>query len=199
MFFFIASCSKNMENGLTPVVEKNRIDLKGHGNRFPESRVSLQQFFNSYDTSILNRLRYSGFSEVSLFSINPMLSSDLEYIYSKNIELISLLHQINPSLYDPFAMNPSDELILYVGIIELHNELNMTTNSDGRAQFSFQCIRDIIEGIFTVGGVIRAYNTMVASGAGWGTIRTFLWQMLKRYGGWALAAGVLYDIVTTCR
>lgn len=159
------------------------------------TNTSLHDFFLTYDTSVLRSfLIIIAEGEYNLYS--NASESNIEYMVNKNSELITILQNINPVTYS--GMNPNDDMVLIAGLFELYYELEQTTNSVNRAPFPWACIRTVIEGIVTGGGIISSYKAMVASGASWAGVRAFLFQSLKRYGGWMLAAGALYDIVTEC-
>ncbi len=152
--------------------------------------TDLRTFFLSYDTNILRSLKFGGGPMPDTYS-----SSDIRYMVSKNIELIGILSSIRPSTY--YDMNPEDDMVVYAGLIEMDIQVNgesMIVNKP----FPWACIRTVLEGLVTGSGVISSYRQLVASGASWGTVRAFRWQSLKRYGGWIMAAGAIYDIVTEC-
>lgn len=155
--------------------------------------VSLESFFRSYDTVVLKRI-------ISIIPIEDeparLSNEDLQYMINKNIELISLLSSHRPTVYNPGDMQPDDAVVVYAGLIELSIELEYLRNSANR--FPWRCIGDVILASFNVASIIDDYRALVNSGASWGTVRSFLWRTLKRYGGFFAAAGVLYDIATEC-
>jgi hypothetical protein len=159
------------------------------------TNTSLRDFFLTYDTCILRSFLMI-ITEPENIHYSTVRQSYLEYMLTKNSELIAILQNINPVAYS--GMNPSDDLVLIAGLFELHHEFEQTPTSVNRAPFPWACIRSVIEGIVTGRGIIISYNAMIASGASWAGVRAFLFQSLKRYGGWMLAAGALYDIVTEC-
>ena len=111
-----------------------------------------------------------------------------------------LLTAINPVAYSPAEMSVTDEMLVYAGVFELYNELQVRGNKQvsGRAGFPWGCIRDVIVSAFNISTIIIEFQTMIGGGATWATVRPFLWQTLRRYGGWFTVAGVIWDIATEC-
>lgn len=204
VLFSQLSCSKiTIENSLNKEQEisqlpKNNINSKVSHRLNEIQRLSLEAFFKTYDTAVLNRLRYIEITPMGSTYTNLAINQDLQYMYSKNIELISLLNSINPIAYNSLNMSPEDEIVVLAGVFELYKEQESINNSNIRAAFPWRCIIAVIEGIVTGKEVIAAYKSLIASGAEWVTIRSFIIQCLKRYGGWALAAVVVYDITKEC-
>ncbi len=163
-----------------------------------EAYLALEQFFNSYDTAVLRRLK----SPVIVKEVEEAArtgSPDLEYMQQKNVQLISLLQVINPVVYSPALMNPADEMVVFAGVFELYKEMQIQGKQvSGRMQIPWECIKDVIVGAFNVATIIIEFQTMVESNATWSTIRPFLWRNLRRYGGWFMVAGVIWDIATEC-
>ena len=106
---------------------------------------------------------------------------------------------INPVVYSPALMNPADEMVVFAGVFELYKEMQIQGKQvSGRMQIPWECIKDVIVGAFNVATIIIEFQTMVESNATWSTIRPFLWRSLRRYGGWFMVAGVIWDIATEC-
>lgn len=155
--------------------------------------ISFQQFFKSYDTAVLHRL------------IKPVIetdeparlsNADIEYMRAKNIQLMPMLNNIRPGVYNVSVMNPDDEMLVYAGLIECYYE--MGGNLTQRAAFPWTCIKDVILSAFNVSTLLNMFADMIASGATWSTLRPFLWQSLRRYGGWFTVASIVYTIATQC-
>jgi hypothetical protein len=197
-FFIAASCTKSIKTEPLTSFGKSERSALGINSRFLEGRMRLHNFFNTYDIAVLNRLRNVEFDSVCLFSAGVEVTPDLEYMYTKNAELISILNQINPIVYSSHEMRQNDEMVLYAGIIELYGELATSGGSSIRTSFPWRCILDVLGGVFTLRDLISSYKALIVNGAQWSTIRVFLLQQLKRYGGWAMAIGVIYDVTTEC-
>lgn len=163
-----------------------------------EAFLALEQFFKSYDTAILRRLK----RPVAVLEEENAAragSTDLVYMQQKNTQLISLLSVINPQVYNPALMNPADEMVVFAGVFELYKEMQIQGKQvTGRMRIPWECIKDVIVGAFNVATIIIEFQTMVESSATWSTIRPFLWRSLRRYGGWFMVAGVIWDIATEC-
>lgn len=163
-----------------------------------EAFLALEQFFKSYDTAILRRLK----RPVAVMEEENAAragSTDLVYMQQKNTQLISLLSVINPQVYNPALMNPADEMVVFAGVFELYKEMQIQGKQvTGRMRIPWECIKDVIVGAFNVATIIIEFQTMVESSATWSTIRPFLWRSLRRYGGWFMVAGVIWDIATEC-
>ncbi len=163
-----------------------------------EAFLALEQFFKSYDTAILRRLK-SPVIVMDEENAARASSTDLVYMQQKNTQLISLLSVINPQVYDPALMNPADEMVVFAGVFELYKEMQIQgKQATGRMQIPWECIKDVIVGAFNVATIIIEFQTLVESNATWSTIRPFLWRNLRRYGGWLMVAGVIWDIATEC-
>ena len=160
--------------------------------------LALEQFFKSYDTAILRRLK----RPVAVLEEENAAragSTDLVYMQQKNTELISLLSVINPQVYNPALMNPADEMVVFAGVFELYREMQLQGKQvTGRMRVPWECIKDVLVGAFNVAAIIIEFQTLVESSASWSTIRPFLWRNLRRYGGWFMVAGVIWDIATEC-
>ncbi len=160
--------------------------------------LALEQFFKSYDTAILRRLK----RPVAVLEEENAAragSTDLVYMQQKNTELISLLSVINPQVYSPALMNPADEMVVFAGVFELYREMQLQGKQvTGRMRVPWECIKDVLVGAFNVAAIIIEFQTLVESSASWSTIRPFLWRSLRRYGGWFMVAGVIWDIATEC-
>jgi len=163
-----------------------------------EAFLALEQFFKSYDTAILQRLK----RPVIVWEEENTAragSTDLVYMQQKNTELISLLSVINPQVYNPALMNPADEMVVFAGVFELYKEMQIQGKQvTGRMRVPWECIKDVLVGAFNVAAIIIEFQTLVESNATWSTIRPFLWRNLRRYGGWLMVAGVIWDIATEC-
>ena len=163
-----------------------------------EAFLALEQFFKSYDTAILRRLK----RPVAVLEEENAAragSTDLVYMQQKNTELISLLSVINPQVYSPALMNPADEMVVFAGVFELYREMQLQGKQvTGRMRVPWECIKDVLVGAFNVAAIIIEFQTLVESSASWSTIRPFLWRNLRRYGGWFMVAGVIWDIATEC-
>jgi hypothetical protein len=163
-----------------------------------EAFLALEQFFKSYDTAILRRLK----RPVAVLEDETAArsgSSDLVYMQQKNTQLISLLSAINPQVYNPALMNPADEMVVFAGALELYKEMNIQgKQGTGRMKVPWECIKDVIVGAFNIASIIIEFQALVESSASWSTIRPFLWRNLRRYGGWLMVAGVIWDIATDC-
>jgi hypothetical protein len=163
-----------------------------------EAFLALEQFFKSYDTAILRRLK----SPVIVMEDEGAArtgSPDMVYMQQKNTQLISLLSVINPQAYNPALMNPADEMVVFAGVFELYKEMQIQGKQvTGRMKIPWECIKDILVGAFNVATIIIEFQTLVESSATWSTIRPFLWRSLRRYGGWFMVAGVIWDIATEC-
>jgi len=158
---------------------------------------SLYTFFKSYDPVILKRVRRGDLIVSSPGEPSP----DITYMIAKNRELISILGSRNSISYNTEEMNPADEMIVYAGIIELYTELKndaQAPNPSPNFILPWSCIRQVLTETLSIGSLIEDYYALVRNGATWGSLRTVLWRTLKRYGGWTLAAGVIYDIITEC-
>lgn len=157
---------------------------------------SLESFFKSYDTAILKRI-------ISIIPIEDeqarLSDSDLQYVIGKNTELINILGSMRPNTYNQNQMNMQDEMIVFAGLIELYIDLDPSSSKNiNRALLPWECIWGVITGVLDGGALINQYKLLINQGASWGTVRRFLWQGLKRAGGWILAAGAIYEIVTEC-
>ena len=163
-----------------------------------EAFLALEQFFKSYDTAILRRLkRPVAVMEDEVAARSG--SSDLVYMQQKNTQLIALLSVINPQVYNPALMNPADEMVVFAGAFELYKEMQIQGKQlTGRMRVPWECIKDVIVGAFNIATIIIEFQTLVESNATWSTIRPFLWRNLRRYGGWFMVAGVIWDIATEC-
>ena len=157
--------------------------------------LSLEIFFKSYDTSVLKRLK-----KTVIVPDEParLSDADIMYMQGKNAQLIPLLAAINPVAYNPAEMSVSDDMLVYAGLFELYAELQGNKQGTGRAGFPWACIRDVILSAFNVSTIIVQFQGMIGSGASWSTVRPFLWQSLRKYGGWFTVAGVIWDIATEC-
>ena len=163
-----------------------------------EAFLALEQFFKSYDTAILRRLKRPVIALEDEIAARAG-SSDLAYMQQKNTQLISLLRVINPQVYDPAMMNPADEMVVFAGAIELYKEMQIQGKQvTGRMKVPWECIKDVIVGAFNIATIIIEFQALVESSATWSTIRPFLWRNLRRYGGWFMVAGVIWDIATEC-
>lgn len=60
------------------------------------------------------------------------------------------------------------------------------------------CVWGVIGGIADVTALYKSYANLIRNGATWGSVRTVIWQSLKRYGGWIMAAHAIYEIGTEC-
>jgi len=161
--------------------------------------LALEQFFKSYDTAILRRLK----KPVAVIDEEEAArpgEADIIYMQGKNAQLIPLLAAINPVAYNPAEMSVADEMLIYAGVLELHNQLQVPGNKQvtGRAGLPWACIRDVILSAFNIGTIIVEFQAMISGGASWSVVRPFLWQNLRRYGGWFAVAGVIWDIATEC-
>jgi hypothetical protein len=163
-----------------------------------EAFLALEQFFKTYDTAILRRLK----SPVIVMEDEGAArtgSPDMVYMQQKNTQLISLLSVINPQAYNPALMNPADEMVVFAGVFELYKEMQIQgKQGTGRMKIPWECIKDVLVGAFNVATIIIEFQTLVESSATWSTIRPFLWRNLRRYGGWFMVAGVIWDIATEC-
>jgi hypothetical protein len=163
-----------------------------------EAYLALEQFFKSYDTVILRRLK----RPVAVMEDETAArsgSSDLDYMQQKNTQLISLLSAINPQVYNPALMNPADEMVVFAGAFELYKEMQIQGKQvTDRMKVPWECIKDVLIGAFNIASIIIEFQALVESSASWSTIRPFLWRNLRRYGGWFMVAGVIWDIATDC-
>ncbi len=161
--------------------------------------LALEQFFKSYDTAILRRLK----KPVAVIDEEEAArpgEAEIIYMQGKNAQLIPLLVAINPVAYNPAEMSVADEMLVYAGVLELYNQMQVPGNKQvtGRAGLPWACIRDVILSAFNIGTIIVEFQAMISGGASWSVVRPFLWQNLRRYGGWFAVAGVIWDIATEC-
>lgn len=154
--------------------------------------ISLYNFFKSYDRAILRAIIRPVVFEFESSSNN----SNIQYMVDKNRELIGILSSLNPVTYNPEDMNPNDEMIVFAGAIELYNEQKLHPNNNYANPA--ECIKGVILGFFDIASLVEDYIALIRNGGSWSTVRGLLWRTLKRYGGWAAAAGIIYDIVTEC-
>jgi len=164
-----------------------------------EAFLALEQFFKSYDTAILHRLK----SPVIVMDDEGTArtgSPDIVYMQQKNTQLISLLSVINPQAYNPALMNPADEMVVFAGVFELYKEMQIQGKGQvtGRMGFPWECIKDVIVAAFNVTTIIIEFQSLLDAGATWSTLRPVLWRNLRRYGGWLVVAAVVWDIATEC-
>ena len=115
---------------------------------------------------------------------------------AKNLELKNILVAINPIAYS--GADTQDPLLVISGILEMYFQLTSGQTPEANMHFPWQCIRDVIGGVLSGAAIIASYQNIVASGASWSTVRAFLWQALRKYGGWFTAATALYRIAKTC-
>ena len=163
-----------------------------------EAYLALEQFFKSYDTAILRRLK-SPVIEMEDEGAARASSQDLVYMQQKNTQLIQLLSVINPQAYSPALMNPADEMVVFAGVFELYKEMQLQgKQGTGRMRIPWECIKDVIVGAFNITTIVIEFQAMIESNATWSTIRPFLWRNLRRYGGWFMVAAVIWDIATEC-
>lgn len=159
--------------------------------------TDLVAFFQSYDTSVLKAILIPPVEDMMMQS-NPD-SSNIEYMENKNVELINILSTIHPESYNSNEMNPGDEMIVFAGLLDLYIQLAPLESANlNMAPFPWQCIWSVITGYLDGSGLINQYKLFITEGATWTTVRGFLWQALKRGGGWIIAAGAIYGIVKTC-
>lgn len=164
-----------------------------------EAYLALEQFFKTYDTAILRRLKGPvGVKEVegTARATNP----DIEYMQQKNVQLISLLSVINPQAYSPALMNPADEMVVFAGAIELYKEMQLQGKGQmtDRMGLPWECIKNVLVAAFNIASIINQFQTLVEAGSTWTTLRPLLWNSLRRYGGWFMVAAIIWDIATDC-
>ncbi len=164
-----------------------------------EAFLALEQFFKTYDTAILRRLKSPAIVK-EVEEAARTSSPDIEYMQQKNVQLISLLSVINPVAYNPAMMSPADEMVVLAGAIELYKEMQLQGRNSltGRMRLPWECIKDVLVAAFNVTTIIIQFQALVESGASWATLRPLLWNNLRRYGGWFMVAGVIWDIATEC-
>jgi hypothetical protein len=203
LFLFIG-CSKtfspelNEEKELNQV-QGNKVSNENAGEKTVEkqnfSSTNLEIFFKSYDTNVLKSFIYVIDEPIQANASG----SNVQYMIKKNVELINTLSLIHPSSFTPGEINPDDDLLVYAGLIELYNQLASSSSINiNRAAFPWDCIWGVVGGILDMGALYSEYKALITQGAKWSTIRPFLWNALKRYGGWIVAGRAVYEIVTEC-
>jgi hypothetical protein len=203
----LINCSKTSEDTTPtsfPIASKedNQASKLGSSQRIGGSTYSqlefgdsygedLKIFFESYDTSILKAVIF----DIGIESAQTDTSDEntnIIYMVEKNAQLIGLLNTINPTTY--YGMETNDPMVVLAGLLECSFQLEAGVSKP----FPWSCIWQVVGGLVSGGSVINSYRALINQGASWATVRSFLWQSLKRYGGWAMAAGAIYDIVTEC-
>lgn len=167
-----------------------------------EAYLALEQFFKSYDTAILRRLKAPAIVKEVEGAARTARTADPDIVYmqQKNIQLISLLSVINPQAYSPALMNPADEMVVFAGAFELYKEMQIQGKGQitDRMGLPWECIKNILVAAFSVASIINQFQSLVEAGSTWTTLRPMLWNSLRRYGGWFMVAGIIWDIATDC-